>query len=217
MKTIQVEDEVYNFLKSCQEELNTQDVRGTANPIYGFIYEKEYRSDEGDELQFINEDWHFRITNTEEEDWEKILSKYILEHYDYDVDTINSIFKSVRIGYDFSESLDNFNELLNLDEDDSDFCIVFESVFSSILEDIKEFYFPDIKKTVEAFKINAVYYQKMPVMYQESVSLFESDMQAHLNLNKHNMPESARTYVYWNNRTPKMTKLRDVLKDKIKF
>ena len=36
MKTITMSDEVYEFLKSCQEELKTQDNRGTANPIFGF-------------------------------------------------------------------------------------------------------------------------------------------------------------------------------------
>jgi hypothetical protein len=88
MKTIQVDDEVYDFLKSCQEELNTQNVRGTANPIYGFIYEKEYSSDEGDELQFLDEDWIDCISNTEDKDCIEILSKYILEKYDYNGEEI---------------------------------------------------------------------------------------------------------------------------------
>ena len=47
-------------------------------------------------------------------------------------------------------------------------------------------------------------------MYENSVSLFESDMQAHLDMNKHNMKENI-TYVFSNQRTPKMLQLRDIL------
>jgi len=44
MKTITVTDEVYDFLKSCQEELLTQNNRHTAIPIFGFQVDKEVSS-----------------------------------------------------------------------------------------------------------------------------------------------------------------------------
>lgn len=65
-------------------------------------------------------------------------------------------------------------------------------------------------------EINRFGYEEKVEMYRESVSLFESDLQAHLDLNKHNM-EDYFTYVFYNDRTPKMTKLREVLMNQIKF
>ncbi len=56
MKTIQVTDEVYDFLKECQQELNTQDNRSTADVMYCIEEVKRIptSSDYSDEFEWID-------------------------------------------------------------------------------------------------------------------------------------------------------------------
>ncbi len=69
---------------------------------------------------------------------------------------------------------------------------------------------------LQNFNIATYGYEKQYRMYEESVSFFESDLQAHINMNKHNMTPFY-TYVFYNNRTPKMAELRKILMKEILF
>jgi hypothetical protein len=205
MKTITVTDEVYEFLKSCQEELNTQNNRHTAMPIFGFIFDKEVASHDPQEYVFINDDHTDTITKTEHEDWQKDLAEYIMNRFD----EINDIRQFLS---------DTFTDIAwpvyHQYTDDEQFE---EAIKNDLIQYIKNLEYYDYSNFADEVNINVYGYETIPVMYEESVSLFESDMEAHLNMNKHNMPEVVRTYVYSNYRTPKMEQLRNVLMKEIKF
>lgn len=194
MKTISVPDEVYDFLKSCKEELNTQDNRCTANPIFGFMIETRHTALTPDDYSFMSDDFELEITNTEKEGWAQTLSKYIVELYGFDIPALKKTFpldafeEGVEVSYEyFAEKLGEELELL----------AEYEDIFDGV-------------------PIQVIPYKRSEEMYQESVSFFESDIEAHAKLNGHNMPKN-KSYVFYNNRTPKMNKLREILKDEIVF
>lgn len=204
MKTIQVSDEVYEFLQSCQDELNTQDNRCTANPIFGFKEKIKCASYDPQEYEFVNEDHTNSITNTEIENWEEDLAEYILNDYD-----------NIHDAREFLS--DTFPDVAwvvyQLYTDDEEFEIELKKYLTQYIRNL-EYY--EYKNFAEECNIKVYGYEKKDRMYEESVSFFESDLQAHLNLNKHNMRENF-TYVYYNNRTPKMTRLREILMKEIVF
>lgn len=204
MKTIQVTDEVYKFLKSCQDELNTQDNRITANPIFGFKEKFKTASYDPQEFEFVSEDHDYRIADTAQEGWESDIAEYIFNQYDsiHDVrEFLNDTFMDTAwpVYQQYSDD-DVFEEELKKD----------------FIQYIKNLQYYEYENFAEECNIKVYGYEKQYRMYEYSVSLFESDMQAHINMNKHNMGEYY-TYVYSNQRTPKMTKLREILMKEIKF
>jgi len=209
MKTIQVSDEVYDFLKSCQEELNTQDNRSTSNPIFGFEVEKEGASYDPQEYVFINKDHTDRITNTEEEDWEQELATYIIDSYDNPEELTKDL-------YDIEEDC-HWTLYREIDDENIDSKEAWAvTIKNEITDYIKGLDYYEYESFFEEFNIRVYGYEKIWVPYYKSFSIFESDMQSHIDLNKHNM-DKYRTYVFSTFRTPKMNKLKDIIKDEIVF
>ncbi len=204
MKTIQVSDEVYEFLKSCQEELNTQDNRCTNNPIFGFMVEQKHASYDPQEFVFVND--HGEITDTERGKWEEELAEYVITMYDdRSIKEIREILCDLFTDVAFPV----YHQYSNDDD--------FEKALKhDLAQYLKNLDYWDMDDFCDTLNIKKYGYQKDEEMYQESVSLFESDMQAHLDMNRHNMKDY-KTYVFYNHRTPKMTKLREVLRNQIKF
>jgi len=206
MKTIQVTDEVYEFLKSCQEELNTQYNRMTANPIFGFQIKEERASHDPEEYVFITDDGTSRITNTERENWEEELAAYIMSQYD---DSVDNQFNFLMCT--FTDTAWPIKEHFADDEIYED---ELKKDLAQYIKNLKYYEYEDFCSNLESIKV--VGYGKEWVTYSESFSFFESDIQAHIDSNKHNMKEY-RSYVYHNHRTPKMTQLVDILKKGIEL
>ena len=204
MKTIAVSDEVYEFLKACQEELNTQDNRSTNNPIFGFVIKQKHASYDPQEFVFVND--HDEITNTERENCEEELAEYVIAMYDdRNMREIREILSELLTDVAFPV----YHQYSNDEE--------FEKALKhDLTQYIKNLDYWDMDDFCDTINIKKYGYQKDEEMYQESVSLFESDMQAHLAMNKHNMKDY-KTYVFYNHRTPKMEKLREVLMKELKF
>lgn len=84
MKTIQVTDEMYNFLMGLSHELNTQDHRCTAMPYYFTVREtKEVAAHEGCGVEILYSSEYETELRTEDEKRE-----WIKEHEDYFQGTI---------------------------------------------------------------------------------------------------------------------------------
>jgi hypothetical protein len=206
MKTIQVSDEVYEFLKSCQEELNKQDNRCTNNPIFGFMIKQKHASYDPQEFDFVNEDHTERITDTERENWEEELAEYVIAMYD---DRSMEEIREILSGLFTDVAFPVYHQYSNDEE--------FEKALKhDLAQYLKNLDYWDMDDFCDTINIKKYGYQKDEEMYQESVSLFESDMQAHLDTNKHNMKDY-KTYVFYIHRTPKMEKLREVLMKELKF
>ena len=205
MKTITMSDEVYEFLKSCQEELKTQDNRSTANPIFGFREIMECSTADGyadDGVVFVHEGDVICKNDYSKDDNAYItpLINFIIEYI-----SIEKILKFIEINdHNSEEDISNINE----------------NNFEDNIDEVKKKLIPIIEDTwsdLEDLDIDSVPFQRIHKMYESSISLFESDMKAHLDSNKHNMDDSTYTYVYSNWRTPKITKLRDVLLNDLNF
>ena len=205
MKTIQVSDEVYAFLKSCQEELKNQDNRITANPMFGFKEVVKTASYDPQEYVFVNEDHTESITNTEQETWCADLANYIISRFDESQDLFEILFDHCNL---LSEDTDISED--NTEEDNM------EILKKEIVIYLNNCSWSLIELLVNEFDISMFGYEKQYRMYEHSISFFESDMQAHLDLNKHNMNEHI-TFVFSNQRTPKMLQLQDILMNAIKF
>jgi hypothetical protein len=206
MKTITVSDEVYEFLKSCQEELKTQDNRMTANPIYGFREVKEIPSYNQDYTKYLNKNHDTEISDTKDDDYLLNIATHLLERFDYDMRHLNeNIINCEKDEIEYREQKE--------DESKKDYDLYLKNTIKNYLEN--EHWLDDFLE--EAFDINTYHYEEMQVMYESSVSLFESDMEEHLQLNRHNMSSKCKTYVYSNYRTPKMNKLRNTLLKDLMF
>jgi predicted CopG family antitoxin len=94
MKTIQISDEAYAFLKDLAGKLNTQDNRMTANPRYYAIREKDniYGMEEGyaDDYIYVDEDGEMECDTVEE------AFGYILECNDIDLLEGESFSSAIR-------------------------------------------------------------------------------------------------------------------------
>lgn len=167
MKTISLSDEGYEFLKSCKQELLTQDNRSTSNPIFAFMKETEYPTTEE-----YSDDYIF-------------FSDYLLESC-----SPGGIREFIMESFDFENS--DYTE---------------ENIKKMSLEDLEEFVLNEFDG-----HFRKIYRLKTNELYRSSFSLFESDIEAHVNLNKHNMKDvDLRGYAVSNQRTPKMEKLRKIL------
>lgn len=198
MKIIKVSDEVYEFLKSCQYELTHQDNRITANPIFGFKEAIQVASYDPQEYNFVSEDHTNSIAKTEHVNWEEDLAEYIMHQYD----TVHDVREFL------SETFtDTVWSVYQQYTNDDDFETALKNDLTQYIRNLENYEYENFAEEVGV----AVYgYEKTYRMYEESVSFFESDLQAHLSLNKHNMKENF-TYVFCNTRTPKMTQLREIL------
>lgn len=209
MKTIEVSDEVFEFLKSCQDELITQDNRCTANPIYGFMSkEKNYHNSEGDNFVVLDRDSEM-ICDSSNEDYLVTLGKYVSDNLYENREKANPFL-------DFLES--------NLDKDiadiqeyieNEDFDNVEKEIVSCFTDSLDNWELEDLAESVFDWEI--VWYSFEDKVYRESFSIFESDAENHLKSNRHNMPKDVWSYAFSNYRTPKMNKLKDILKSEIKF
>lgn len=206
MKTIQVSDETYEFLKLCQEELNTQNNRGTANPIFGFQVAEKVASYDPHEYEFVSDDHTSVITTTERENWQEELAEYILAQYDESVDDQFNFLNET-----FTEVAWPVKEHFTDDE------IYAEELKKDLATYIKNLNYYEYENFCdEVVDIKVYGYVKEWKVYDNSFSFFESDTQAHLDMNKHNMREY-QTYVYSTFRTPKMGKLLFILRDEMKI
>ena len=204
MKTIQVSDEVYEFLKECQEELNTQNNRITHNPIFGFKVKQEVASYDPKFYVFVTYDHTNKIAKTHVEGWEENLAQYIMDCYDTIEELYDFLVNNI-LYYDWSPQ-HHFS-------DDNEFE---DAIKKELIEYIKDLNYYDYNNFAEQVDLKVFGYDIEWAIYSESFSLFASDLGAHENMNKHNMGEY-RSYADSNYRTPKMEQLYNVLKSEIKF
>jgi hypothetical protein len=194
MKTIQVSDEDYEFLKDCVNELKTQDNRSTRSPIYTiwktqkrYGVDKDYTSDieyiwDGDTFESLEE----IIKYLDENEYDKELLQLLNTIY-YDSDDSDKVF---------TEWNDEAKAELN--------AYVEEGTYDSDIEDFLN----------EKFDIYSVGITTEDVQVTDGAcfSFFEKDALEHLQNNRHNI-KSKKAYTYADSlyRSPRMEKLLTML------
>lgn len=216
MRTIQVSDDTYKFLKECKQELLSQDNRGTSNPIFGFKEEcLHYAEEYNDGVAFVDTNSSEIITTREKPNYIESIVDHLLYYYDNKEDKIITIL--IDNGQDVGEltrQLDKFDATLPNTKEDR----------RKLLKKLLLHTFTDIivstrmhNDIFDELHIKTTGYKREHRQYSEVVSLFSSDLVAHEQSNKHNMPESYYSYVFHNNKAPKIEKLREVLTSGIHF
>lgn len=190
MKTIEVSDEVYEFLKDCKNELKTQDNRCTRNPFYTIWHHvKDYGMSEDygeeysyiwdeDEFESLEEVFTYMDKNNYEEEILKVyndnnLTDYTLENYEDHREEIKKWFCDETNSYDVSETMSDIT--------------------------VNVFYRVGIRKREEQVVNGACF------------SFFEKDAFDHIKLNGHNIKGKKYTYADSLYRTPRMEKLLEIL------
>jgi len=188
MKTIQVSDEDYEFLKDCVNKLKTQDNRSTRSPIYTiWKTNKVYGVDEdyGGQKAYIWDDDEFEslldiFTYLKENECEEDLLKLL---------NILSVEQYAEWNEEAYKELEDYFTLGNYDEE------------------IEEFFHDE-------YEIYPIYFRKEDVQVVNGAcfSFFEKDAIEHLQMNRHNI-ESEKAYTYADSlyRSPRMEKLLTML------
>ena len=188
MKTIEVSDEDYDFLKECVNLLHTQDTRSTRNPIYTIHkQQKVYGIDEDYTTDYV----------------------YVTDD-GVEFDSLESIFDwLVDNGYD-DELLDFYNEhsedtLEELTEKNKD------EVKEFFVDE-----FDTADWLADKLDIRLVYYRVEEQQETDGTcfSFFEKDAFEHLEMNRHNI-HGEKIYTYADSlfRSPRMEKLLEFLKE----
>jgi len=192
MKTIQVSDENYEFLKDCVKELNTQDTRSTRNPIYTVWHEiKEYGIEENFTSDFV----------------------YIWDDEEYE--TIEDLFNAIDFnGYE--------KELIHAYNVNNDKLIVeYDDYTKQVLKDwlCNTLTSYEVKEMMESlagnFSTVGVRNTEEQVVNGACFSFFEKDAKDHIELNGHNIRGKTYTYVDSLYRSPRMEKLMNLLKSEL--
>jgi hypothetical protein len=188
MINISIPKEDYEFLKECQNLLNTQNVRGTATPMYVIMYSREFPTKENhNEAGFV---W---LTDDCEDIFrdEEDLIEYLLNYHEED------FIKHVTEYYNEQE--------IRLPDFDNEKEAIKNVLGSGYMED-------QIDDIEDTFKLEKVYFQDIKMISHESFSFFEQDAFDHITINEHNIPgKNIHTYACFNYRTPRMIKLRELL------
>jgi len=187
MKTIQVSDEVYDFLKECQSELNTQNNRSTADVMYCIEEVKTIPSshDYTDEFEWIDrENDCCKLGSTDEELFDSIKEDY------------EDVYESIK-----EQCIDEDGENQNIKE-----WFVNEIDFSDDLEQFKNSGIERVYLLKESY-----------IKYDAPHSFFEKDAVEHLEANKHHYSSEAQVYGVCNWRSYRMNRLREILMKEIKF
>lgn len=181
MKTIEISEEDYNFLKECKELLNTQNNRATRNPIYTIqdVEKIPTSSDYADGSFWIDVEADYYQIGSDEE-----LFEYL---WDYDGN-----YKEKIIEYLSEEG----------DEEKEDFKKLF-------LKEIQ--YDDDLAGFGIECISNYYYLEKWFIKEGAVFSFFEKDAFDHLESNHYHYTEKARTYGCSLWRSPKMERLRKFL------
>lgn len=188
MKTINVSDEVYEFLKECKNELHTQDGRATRNPIYTIWHTKEHyglTDDYASEYKYYWDD-------SEYESLEDLYDWMDENGYEDDLLSMYNIYNDRKD---------------NLEEYDKD---IIKAWFT---DDMNEY---EVIEGMESLTGNLFQKIGYSTSYEQVTdgscfSFFESDANEHLTRNKHNIKGNPYTYVDSLYRSPRMEKLRDTL------
>lgn len=189
MKTIEVADEVYEFLKECQIELKTQDNRCTRNPIYTIWHKiKEYglADDYADGFIYVWDD----------EEYESLVE----------------VFESLIENDDDNTFLDYYNDtedkvIIGLTDETK---AVMKSWFT---DDMNEYEVMDFMEnyTNGNFSKVGIRWKSEQATNGGCFSFFEKDAHDHLKLNGHNIRGEKYTYADSLYRSPRMEKLMEVL------
>lgn len=198
MKTIQVTDEVYEFLKNCKEELNTQDNRCTRNPLYTIWHhiieygiaddfsEGEVYIWDDDEFQNLEDLFNFMDNNDYEDLIIKVYNYYnpqvLVEVYNEDTGIKEKVKEWFCDRNNSFEIIDLMSELTS-----------------------NTFYSVGIRKKQEQVVNGACF------------SFFEKDAFDHIKMNGHNIKGKTYTYADSLYRTPRMEKLLSILKTELLF
>jgi len=182
MKTIQISDETYAFLKSLADKLNTQDNRATANPRYYAIREKDIvgglEDGYADEYVYVRDDWE---CDTLEEAFECECEYEEIEKQDGE-----TAIEAVRREWDRC-----FCMRVKKDKDDLD---DFRKAMFPWMRDHELFKKSDNYKIMsesdEEILIHLLGWRKVGIRYTEKFSncfLTEEAAQQHIRINKHNL------------------------------
>lgn len=186
MPKIELTEEQYELLKDLQNELNTQDNRCTANPLYGVMTRRKIWGIDSN----YSDDFEWYI-DTETYDDEEI-KEYLVESYSEEILT-----------YVKEKNLVDEDELKEGDE----------YIQAKVcLDTIDGYEFDDLITELipETYK---VFYRYEERIHNNSFSLFEKDAFDHIKLNGHNISGQHWSYAFSNQRTPRMEKLRELLKN----
>jgi hypothetical protein len=193
MKTIQVSDENYEFLKECINELNTQDTKCTRNPIYTVWHEvREYGIDENFTSDFVYV-W-------EDEEYETLEELFTyLDENGYEDDLVQM----------YNDN--NEREILNYDE------YTKETIKSWFCETLTSY---EVETSMELlsdynFSIVGVRNKDEQVVNGACFSFFEKDAKDHIEMNGHNIKGKKYTYADSLFRSPRMEKLMNLLKSEL--
>lgn len=195
MKTITVTDEQYDLLCKCQNLLNNQDNRCTANPIFGFIYKEELPTHPDYVDKYVWVDFGGDGEHHDFED-DEILIDYMMTYYE---DELNDLWSKAAFDSLVRKGHKSIKDYLIWVIKDSK--ITTNGNLSSYLG----------SKWCE---IRRLPMRLVEQVYRECFSFFESDIYSHYNMNAHNMPDNIQHqhgYAFSNYRTPLMNKLRELL------
>jgi len=204
MKTLELSDELYDFLKECQEKMKTQDNRCTRNPIYTIWHKvKEYGFD-GDYASDFGFYWNDDFFHS---------SKELLEFlYDncYE-DELENVYKEVM--EDDMAKEEDFVEALEIDRK------TLSKLTDYVEKEIPKNDLEDLFQTLVSEDIKFVYYRKKAEQVHNGgcFSFFEEDAFDHIKMNKHNISGEPYTYADSLYRAPRMEKLMKALKEDIIF
>ncbi|MGD9678138.1 MAG: hypothetical protein AB7V16_07210 [Vulcanibacillus sp.] len=191
MKTIEVSDEVYEFLKECKKELNTQDNRSTRNPIYTIWHKvKEYGISDGYASEHI-----YLWDDSEYENLEEVFNSLLVDGYESDLLQA------------YSEN--NVEEKLILEIDEHTVPILKEW-FTDKLNEYEVMEFME-ELTGNNFSKVGIRWKHEQATNEGCFSFFEKDAEDHIKLNGHNIRGEKYTYADSLYRSPRMEKLMEIL------
>ena len=202
MKTIEVSDEAYEFLKECQNEIKTQDNRATRNPIYT-VWQKKREwgidPDFSEGAEFIWDDMTFTrediIPYLYENGYQEELANILKEIEAMDIDCPDSS-KEILTEEDVKKIEDYFKDMMNS-----------EYELASLLSEYVNSYIHSVGYRVEDHQ----------VVNGTCFSFFEKDAYDHIKTNGHNISGEKHTYADSLYRAPRMEKLLEILKSEMYF
>ncbi len=191
MKTIEVSDEVYEFLKDCKNELKTQDNRCTRNPIYTIWHKiKEYGISDGYASEHI-----YVWDDSEYESLEEVFDFLVENEYD------SYLLQA------YSENNVEEKPVIEIDEHTIP---ILKEWFCDELNNYEVMEFME-ELTGNNFSEIGIRWKSEQATNGGCFSFFEKDAEDHIKLNGHNIRGEKYTYADSLYRTPRMEKLMEVL------
>jgi hypothetical protein len=214
MPKIEVSNEIYDFLISCQEELKTQDNRSTTNVFFVNQYVDRDYANYNDDYHSDGYVWFDSGIMDSPCETDKELFEYIHDYSEETWDIIKTIYnydikncdKDKEIKEWFLEMVDDSYEENLVDILESSF---FDLPLKEIFDDEKFCLSSSLSLWAEIHKIS--YNKDYKIDESGLFSFFESDVEEHKRLNGHNFRSGTRSYGCSIQRTPKMLQLLDWL------